>query len=262
MKKRIWISALAKDEARSSGLMGALHKYGMEPGGHFWEDQTDKMAWMGALERIVADDARAWVVLMDADAWAKETIRYGVAMLALSLKSARGAAFPIFLLLPEGMTLDESTLPTPLTGAVVLPDSGNWYAKLVAKTAVPPKPGATGEFRLDAYGDGKVGQWFEVGPATGQWHGVLFAVAGEEVEILFQAFGPKDKLPEKTTLEYAQQGIKLTLGDTEFTGWAAQNMVDEATSCFIKVKGTPSSILFSPYDPEGEEAEVFRVGLI
>ncbi|MBF0171355.1 MAG: hypothetical protein HQK87_09775 [Nitrospinae bacterium] len=261
MKKRIWISALGKDEARSSDVMGALHKYGMEPAGHFWEDQVEKLAWMGALERIVADDAKAWVVLLDAAAWEKESVRYGVAMLALSIKSARGAAFPIFLLLPDGMALDAATMATPLAGAVVMPQKGAWLAKLAAKTAVAPKMGSGDDFRLDAYGDGKVGQWFEVGPAHGTWKGVLFAVAGGG-EILFQAVGPKDKLPEKTTLEYAQKGLKMTLGDTEFTGWAVQNVINETTSCFVKVGGAPTSILFAPYDPEGEEADVYRVRLV
>lgn len=261
MKKKIWISALGKDEARTSALMGSLHKYGMEPAGHFWEDQTEKLAWMGAVERMVADDAKAWVVSVDADDWAKETVRYGVAMAALATRFAKGSGFPIFLLLPDGLQVDAADLPTPLADAIVVPEKGAWQAKLTAKTAVPVKPGGNADYRLDAYGDGKVGQWFEVGPVSGSWKGCLFAVAGD-AEILFQAFGPKDKLPEKTTLEYAQQGIKLTLGETAFTGWAAQNEFDETSSCFVKVKGTPSAVLFSPYDPEGEEAEVFKLRLI
>jgi hypothetical protein len=82
----------------------------------------------------------------------------------------------------------------------------------------------------------------------------MFGVAGEGAEINFQAVGPSGKLPEKTVLEFAQEGMKLQVGATEYTAWAVRNQVDAASAYYVRVKGCPESILFMPY-AEGSDAE-------
>jgi hypothetical protein len=47
MSKRVWITALAKDEAKIASLMGSLKKYGLVTDGHFWVDDIKNMAWAG-----------------------------------------------------------------------------------------------------------------------------------------------------------------------------------------------------------------------
>jgi hypothetical protein len=56
------------------------------------------------------------------------------------------------------------------------------------------------------------------------------------------------------------EGLKLEMGGKEYTAWAAQNELDSETSYFIKVEGSPESIIFSPYSAE-EAAEMFVVRL-
>ena len=109
-----------------------------------------------------------------------------------------------------------------------------------------------GDFRLDVLGDEKLGQWFEIGPATGAWSGVVFGVTGQGVEINFQAVGPSGVLPEKTTLEFAQQGLQIKAGGRDFTAWAVRNEVADGASYFARVKGSPDAILFMPYADESD----------
>jgi len=86
----------------------------------------------------------------------------------------------------------------------------------------------------------------------------MFGVAGGEV--VFQAVGPAGGLPEKSVLNYPMQGLKLTLGDTEYTAWAAQNEITPETAYYVKVEGYPTSIVFGPYSNE-ESADVYVINL-
>ena len=81
-----------------------------------------------------------------------------------------------------------------------------------------------------------------------------------DAEIAFHGVGPKSSLPSKSVLNYPVEGLKLNLGNKEYTAWAVQNELDPDTSYFVKVKGFPESILFGPYSSE-EDAEVFVVAL-
>jgi hypothetical protein len=56
------------------------------------------------------------------------------------------------------------------------------------------------------------------------------------------------------------QGLKLEMGDTEFTAWAAQNEVSTENSYYVKVSGTPGTLLFGPY-AENSEAELYVIRL-
>ena len=56
------------------------------------------------------------------------------------------------------------------------------------------------------------------------------------------------------------EGLKLNLGDKEFTAWAAQNELNAQTSYFVKVDGFPESILFGPYSTE-EATDVYVIKL-
>ena len=130
-------------------------------------------------------------------------------------------------------------------------------AKLVARVHKPAKP-LSSEYHMDVYGNEQIGQWFEVRPAKSAWPGAMFGVAG--AEIAFHAVGPTGSLPSKTTLNYPMQGLKLEMGDKEYTAWAAQNELNAETSYFVKVAGFPESIVFGPFSTE-EAADVFVVRL-
>jgi hypothetical protein len=128
----------------------------------------------------------------------------------------------------------------------------------VAKANMPPKKIEPG-YRLDIFGIQGLGQYFEVGPPPGQtWDGVMFGI--DRGEITAHAVGPAHKLPEKAVLEYPMKGLKLKLGDTEYTAWAVKNQLADDASYYVKVAEYPASILFGPMS-ESDDAEVFIVTL-
>lgn len=257
--KTVWITALKEDQPRVAAVTAVLKRYGLQCKGHFWADQPDKLAWRVALEAMLEAKADVWLVLVDGDEIKKPSVRYGLSLMASALRSARGGNFPM-LTLWNSVPAAEAALPPLMAQAELLLESGaTWPAKIVAKANVPAKS-ASAEFRLDVLGNERLGQWFEIGPVAGAWSGVVFGVTGGSAEIQFQAVGPKAMLPEKTTLEFAQEGLKLEVAGNEYAAWAVRNQVDDNTSYFVKVKGCPESILFMPYAEETDaEATILRL---
>ena len=257
--KTVWITALKEDQPRVAAVTAVLKRYGLQCKGHFWADQPDKMAWRVALEAMLEAKADVWLVLVDGDEVKKPSVRYGLSLMASALRSARGGNFPM-LTLWNSAPPAEAALPALMAQAELLLESGaSWPAKIVAKANVPAKA-ASAEFRLDALGNERLGQWFEIGPVAGAWPGVVFGVTGGGAEIQFQAVGPKAMLPEKTTLEFAQEGMKIEVAGNEYAAWAVRNQVDDNSSYFVKVKGCPDSILFMPYAEEADaEATILRL---
>ena len=115
------------------------------------------------------------------------------------------------------------------------------------------------EFRFTAYASQYTGQWFEIGPRSEVWNGVMFGVSGEG-RITHHAVGPKGALPERTVLEYATKEIKAKVGDTDFTVWSVQNSVSAGQSYFLKVEGCPAKVVLGGH-PGAENAEVYVVNL-
>ncbi len=257
--KKIWISSLIRDENLVKDLISKLKTYGLEASGHFWEDDLEKLAWMKVREELLKSDIAIWVILSSEEALRKEDLRYGLSLLAITLQAAKGLGFPVIILQTEGEPISPEALPTPLKGVEVMSTAGGAFgAKLVAKVHSTGKEENTAEYRLDLYGNEQIGQWFEVGPKEGTWSGGMFAVAG--AEIAFHGVGPKGKLPDKSVLNFPLEGLKLSLGETEYTAWAVQNELDSEMSYFLKVKGFPDSVLFGPYSQE-EGADVYVLGL-
>lgn len=258
MKKTVWTSALARREDAVKALYGKIAGYGLEVKGHFWEDDPGKMAWMAPREELVKPEAAAWLIVASPEDLRRPSVRYGLSALALTVRAARGEAFPILLLHSGREAIDPESLPTPLRPAATLrQDDPGLGAKVVAKIHAAAK-GRPAEYRLDVYGNAQIGQWFEVGPAGGEWAGAMFGVDGGEV--LFHGVGPSGVLPSRCTLEYPVKGMKVALGDAVFEAWAVQNAVPSGTSYFAKVKGEPDAVLFGPY-AAGDDAEVYVVRL-
>lgn len=255
--KKIWITSLAKDPKRVQTTMEMLKKYGLDANGHFWEDDLKQMKWLGPRETLTEPDTAMWMILSDDEQLAAPDVRYGLSLLALSVQGVRGHGFPM-MLVHQGELPSAESLPTPLQGAILLPaDNPALGAKIVAKANIPPKATAP-EYRLDVYAMPQLGQWIEVGPAVSEWTGAMVGAAGGEVDA--HGVGPAGRLPEKAVLEYPMQGLKLTLGEREYTAWAVQNRLDSETSYFVRVKGEPESLVLGPLS-EGDDAEVFVLNL-
>lgn len=154
--------------------------------------------------------------------------------------------------------MSSESLSTPLRGSDCLSlTDASFGAKLVAQVHSPVKEIAS-EYRVDAYGNPQIGQWFEVGPSEKPWPGCMFGVEG--AKITFHAVGPKGRLPSQSTLNYPVKDMEVTLGDKKYVVWAVQNGLEDKDSYFLKVEGFPDSVIFGPYSSE-EEAEVYAMQL-
>ncbi|WP_250478489.1 MULTISPECIES: hypothetical protein [unclassified Caballeronia] len=248
--KTVWITAFDKEKAgaRVAALSQVLKRYGLATQGHFWVDEPEKLAWRAGLDALNAARADLWLILADDAALAKPSVRYGLSVFAASLRESRGAGFPVAL---SGMT-DIAEVPPMLGHATVLVESNAaWPAKIVARANMA-KAGEALDYRVEVVGEEQLGQWFALGPRAGEWSGVVFGVHGGGATIDFQAVGPRGKLPEKTVLEYAQEGLTLKVGEREFIAWAVRNRLGPDDAYYARVKGTPESILFMPYTEDSE----------
>lgn len=259
--KTIWISALnkEKDATRVTALSQVLRRYGLQSQGHFWVDEPEKLAWRAALDALNAARADVWLILASPEELAKPSVRYGLSVLAANLREARGAGFPIVVswladAAPEAV-------PPLLANAAALDErAAAWPAKMVARanmagTAVQP------EHRFEVVGEEQLGQWYALSPRQGDWQGVVFGVSGGDARIDFQAVGPRGALPEKTVLEYAQEGLTVQVGEREFQAWAVRNRIGAEEAYYARVKGCPEAILFMPYT-ESDEAEATVLQLV
>ena len=260
MKKTAWITVLDKEKNQEAAqkLYKTVQTYGLAPGGQFWQDNLEQMAWASARDDLIGPGTGLWIILGSAEALKTATIQYGLAMLTLGVQAEKSHGFPILIAVTDGV-LTADDLPTPLKSAEILPASGAALgAKIAAKANMPVKKVPV-EYRLDVFGVQGLGQWFEVGPAPGHsWKGVMFGV--DQGEINAHGVGPAHKLPEKSILEYPMAGLKLQLGDSEFTANAVQNQLTENDSYYLKVAGNPSAILFGPLTQD-DEGEAFVVKL-
>lgn len=256
MQKKIWLSAFNCPEDTVQSVIAKLQSYGLTAEGHFFEDNLEKMAWAAPRKQLLDSSVSMWLILSSAESLQQSSFRYGIAMLALAVQAARGVNFPIIILQVGDNGIQSDTLPTPLAGARVLPLTNTTYAaKLIAIAHTPVKQILPG-YRLDVYGIPNVGQWFEVGPVTGDWKGAIFGVSDGEIKL--HAVGPAGQLPEKTVLNYPQQGLEIALGDQKFTAWGVQNIIEPTSSYYLKIEGKPGKIMFCPYSSE-EETEAFII---
>ncbi len=256
--KTIWITSIGAKEESVKKLMTQLKTYGLEGGGHFWQDDLKKFAWMGAREELINKETAMWIILGSKEELLSPDVLYGLSLLAITVKAQREINLPVIILQSDENPIDQEQLSTPLKDADIMPASlPGLGAKLVAKVHSTSKT-IPFEYYMDIHGNEQIGQWFEIRPTRESWSGVMFGVTG--AEILFQAVGPSGSLPDKTVLNYPMQGLKLEMGGKEYTAWAAQNELDPQTSYFVKVEGFPESILFGSYSTE-EETDVFTVRL-
>ena len=258
MTKSVWMTSVVPSEDPARKIASTLPAYGLKVKGHFWEDDLEKMAWVAARGELIEPSVALWLILSSGERLSVPSIRYGLSLLAIAAQARQGLSFPVVLLLTDGAQVSPETLPTPLKGCDVfsLSDPG-LGAKLVAKAHTPAGAVAS-EYRLDAYGNPQIGQWFEVGSRMDAWSGAIFGVSGGE--IAFHGVGPMGSLPSHSVLNFPTKGMKLTLGEKEYVAWAVRNDLDPRTSYFVKVTGFPDSILFGPF-PSGEIADVHVVTL-
>jgi hypothetical protein len=261
-QKKVWVSWIAGPETKANPATAiqALQKNGMLGAGSPWVNNNAKLAWAELLP--ILSDAKqtdAWVIAADAVSLKSTDIRYALSLVAETTRQLRGAAFPIVLLGIDELPQTDQ-LPLLLRDCVVYRASDTaWAAKLVA--AFFKKGGTSGQdFYFAAHGGEYFGQWIEVGPRQGAWNGAMFGVS-EGAKITHHAVGPRGTLPERTVVEYSLRDMKVAVGGVEYTAWAVKNSVGSDQSYFVKIDGTPSSVICGEH-PENPDAEVSVVSLV
>jgi hypothetical protein len=106
------------------------------------------------------------------------------------------------------------------------------------------------------------GQWFEIGPRSGEWQGAMLGVAGEGAALQEHAVGPRGDIPEKTTLNYATSGIKAEVRGIEFDACSVQNPIGEEDSYWIQVRGQPTHVIVGSSHPGSDDQDVWVIDLI
>lgn len=252
--KKIWLSAIGCSEDLVKSTIALLQPYGLEVKGHFWENDLKKMAWSNARAELLKSEVALWLILCSPKDLSEPSIQYGLSLLSIMIQAHKGISFPMAILYTQGEARSPENLPTPLKGTDFLSQADpSLGAKLVAKIHSTAKP-VESDYFLDVYANTQIGLWIEVGPKKGTWKGAMLGVFG--AEITAHAVGPKGRLPEKAVLNYPLKGMKVALGEKEYTVWAVQNEIDSETSYFAKIEGHPESIIFGPYSQE-EQAEVY-----
>ncbi len=260
MQKKVWVTSLSKEQERVTGLLGLIKKYGLGPDGHFWVDELQKMAWQAPLENLTQKETALWVISVTKAELEPASVRYGLSLLALSLQNAKGIGFPILFVCPDDSLTDED-LPTPFKGADIIDQkNASLGAKMVAKANTPVKKIEAG-YRIDIHANPGYGIWFELNPGPGgTWNGVL--AGGLTSEVTAHGVGPAGELPQKTVLEYQMQGLKLELGEDEYTAWAVQNTIDDAQSYYVRFADIPGNILFGQLPWEDVAADFHLLKLV
>ncbi len=166
MGKRVWITALAKDEAKIAGLMGSLKKYGLATDGHFWVDDIKNMAWQAAAEELLKADTALWIIAGDNEDLKKTSVAYGLSLLAMKVYASKGESFPVIFApatdLPAGFEM-----PTLLKGAEIIPSSSASLGVKAVSFANTPLKKIEKEYRLNVHGLPGIGLWLEAGPSSG-----------------------------------------------------------------------------------------------
>ncbi len=238
--KSIWITALQEDKKLVQSLMQLAGKYGLGADGSFWQDDLAKMAWMPVKEKLKDSSVSLWVIAGDETALTAE-VRYGLTLLMMSVKQEKPELSVLWV--DSSAKLEKMMLPTIFAETTLLPaNSTSIGVKFAAMANMPAKKGSH-PFRLQLHANPGFGVWFEVGPvALIEWGGVIFGVS--EGEIKAHGVGVAGQIPERCVLEYPSKGIELQSEEKKYIAWAVQNKLDENSSYFVKIDGTPQAILF------------------
>jgi hypothetical protein len=254
--KKVWITALERDDEKTGKLMIMLKQYGLDVNGHFWIDDVGHMAWNTPSDELLKDETALWIVMGSPENFKILSVNYGLSLLAVRIFAGKGQGFPIVVILTANEK-DECILPTLLRGAEIYSLSNPSLAAKVVSAANMPAKNIEKDYYLDVHAFAGIGIWFEIGPSQGhEWNGAVFGVHNGDVN--FHGTGARGKLPERSVLEYPARGIKIRFDEKEFISWGVRNHLDAGSSYYVRVDGTPDDMLFGPY-PDGGSAEAYII---
>ncbi|MBQ7738970.1 MAG: hypothetical protein IJT59_04895 [Desulfovibrionaceae bacterium] len=254
-KKRVLLTLLEENDGLAKLLGSELSKSGLDVAAHFLDTNQDAMAIANVSRELAT--YQAWVVA--GNDFANPLLRKTLAIIALNIQNDAGSNFPI-IISPSASTKDLESLPTPLKSAEIVK---NGLGAKVAVRAATFKPNLA-EYRLKAHDLGRLGLWFEVGPREGFWKGAFFAsgIAQDEKGVpTSHGVGIAGTIPEKCTLNYPVEGMKLSVHDIPCVGFGVHNEFNANTSYYVRVSAYPDEILFGAF-PDDDETDLYSLTLL
>lgn len=257
MSKKVWITMLSDDPVKAKEINAQLLEYAIKPQGHFFKDDLEKMEWSTCIGEILNKDTGLWLICGKKEDLLKESILKGLSLTALAVQYIKGEKFPIIIV--SDIDMEKESLPFAFQNAIILPfESGSIGVKAAAKVNISPKPSKR-DFRLNIIPIQGSGIWIEVGPKKQGWKGILAGVLKpEKVDAL--GVGEKEKIPDKSVLEYPVRGMEIEINQREFYAWGAKNIITETDSAFFRIGKNSSSIIFGDFN-DGEDQSVYIIDL-
>lgn len=250
------LTLLEENEALARSLGGEISRLGADCQAHFLTGITDAQALAPLLTEVCRPDCGAWLIVGNAQSFARKDILRGLALTALAVQHTRrqeaGRALPI-LLAPSGGELPP--LPLPLADADVV--TKNIGARAIARLHMPGTLAAP-PYRLAVHARPGLGLWLECGPAHDPWEGVLLGACGCAPDA--HGVGQAGTIPQRCTLHHPLRGLRLTAAEREFTAWGTGNRLTPADSYFVRLDGLPDALVFGPL-PDGDAADLFVLPL-
>ena len=254
MKKRVLLSLLEENESLARQLGQELAKAGLEVQAHFWNADLDRMAWGQAAKEL--GSASAWVIA--GQDFSGKDLRVGLALTALAAQAEHGNGFPV--LISPGCALEAADLPDPLKGADIVKAGLGVKTAVQANTMKPLAP----DYRLKPLPLNELGLWFEISPARDPWAGGFFACGSATRDKALpnaHGVGRAGAIPERCTLRYPVEGMKLELRGLTCEGWGVKNELTPADAYYVRVGACPEILAFGAF-PDTDEAEVYTVSLV
>ena len=207
---------------------------------HWTEVATVQRGWMQLLPILDDPAVQAWVFAGHPANFTDELLSQ-ISMLTLALTRA-APPMTAFVLLGSG----EEPALSELLGHIRIFYGNTSFAPKLAALRHKPRQAQPLPFHVKAHLDPLIGQWLEVGPAaTDVWEGFMAGVV--DAEITAFGVGPRGAVPQKSTLNYPQCGIKGEWGDQTFSACAAKNSIDADSACYFRMEGCPRLVFVAQY---------------
>jgi hypothetical protein len=214
-----------------------------------WQMLKDQRGWM-QLSSVLDDPAvQAWVIAGAPTDFSSE-LRCQISLLSLSL-TRKPAPCTAILLTQKG---DFQDFPLHMEQVSVFAPNQPFAGKLMAARYARKITPAPLPLHIASHLDPLIGLWLEIGPTVDEsWPGCMVGLLHADITAF--GVGLRGRIPQKSVLEYPQYGIQGNWGEHPFNACAARNMLDEETSCYIKVEGYPHAVFVTSYpEEEGSDA--------
>lgn len=261
-KKSVILTLLEPNEGLMRLLGEELSRVGLNVSGHFYEGGTDAMGAL-ATELSRENQCDMWIIAGNTARINDPVTRRELSLLALAARAERQTPLKV-IFSPSAQGAVPFKGPLADSEFVI----GTLGAKAVAaihkKSTVEPTP-----YRLHVRCLPGLGLWLEAGPVSarneGPWKGAFLACCGTDakgapVVPVAHGVGLAERIPERSTLEYPVQGMKIEHGNAAWEGWGVANTLTPDRSYFVKLSDIPAGIMFGPF-PGEDDPELFVISL-